>query len=134
MTMRPSPTITPLTEPYWTTLGQGRLSFQRCTECGNGWLPPREHCPRCLSEQWRWETAGGTGKLISWVTYHVPYHPYFEDKLPYRVAVVELDEGPRMIAALPDAETPLTVDEPVTLHVAHDGDQPLAVFHPAESQ
>ena len=128
MTGRPHAEITPESEPYWRTLGEGELSFQRCRTCGNAWLPTRSECPRCLSPDWDWERSSGNGRLISWVVYHTSYHPFFEDKLPYTVGVVELDEGPRMIAGVIDAPETLRIDQKVVLRAETDDGQPLAMF------
>lgn len=124
---RPAPEVSPLTEPYWTALAAGRLEFQRCPACGHAWLPARAECPGCLAEGPRWEQAGGAATLVSWVTYHRAYHPFFEDKLPYRVAVVELAEGPRLIAALAEDVDPV-IDMPLVLDVVVEDGLGLAVF------
>jgi len=110
------PTITPVSEPYWTSLRCGRLKFQSCS-CGHKWLPPRAECPSCLNTDWQWVEAEGTGKLISWVVYHVAYHASLNDRLPYNVALVELDEGPRLITNILDASDGrgLSGDAPVVL-------------------
>ena len=81
---------------YWAALAEGRLTLQRCA-CGLCWMPPRAACPTCLGSHWTWETAHGGGHLKSWVIYHVAFHDAFRDRLPYNVALVELDEGVRLI-------------------------------------
>ena len=96
----PVPEITPLNEPYWTGLAAGKLQYQRCQRCAHAWLPAREDCPNCLHADWSWQTASGRAKLISWVRFHIAYHPAFKDRVPYNVAVVELEEGPRLISNL----------------------------------
>jgi uncharacterized protein len=96
----PLPEVTPLTAPYWTGLAEGRLLHQRCARCGHAWLPAREECPRCLAADPNWVESTGAGRLISWVVYHQPMHEYFADRVPYRVAVIELAEGPRLISSL----------------------------------
>lgn len=111
MTAAPLPEVTPLTEPYWQGLAAGRLLHQRCAQCGNTWLPAREECPRCLAAEPEWTESAGTGRLISWVVYHQSPHPYFADTVPYTVAVIELDEGPRLISSLV-SDNP-TIDAPV---------------------
>jgi len=93
------PDIDPVSAPYWSALAEGRLTFQACG-CGHRWLPARERCPACLGTAWVRETAAGGARLVSWVVYHVAYHPAFADRLPYVVAVVELDEGPRLIGGV----------------------------------
>jgi uncharacterized OB-fold protein len=89
-------------DAYWRMLGEGRFQFQRCARCGHAWLPPREDCPSCWSPEWRWQTASGRGRLVSWVVFHTAFHEAFEKRLPYNVALVELDEGPRLISNVVD--------------------------------
>lgn len=98
-TALPQPDITALNKPWWDALAAGALTFQSCA-CNHKWLPPRAHCPICLSSDWRWTTASGHGTLLSWVVFHVSHHEAFAGRLPYNVAVVELAEGPRMISAV----------------------------------
>lgn len=114
---------------YWQEMQHGRLVFARCRRCDNAWLPPRAECPSCLEADWVWEEASGRGKLISWVVYHVAYHPAFEDRLPYNVAIVELDEGPRLITNLTDIDiTAPAAEAPVELAIEEDGGLALARF------
>ncbi|HLU01871.1 MAG TPA: OB-fold domain-containing protein [Advenella sp.] len=92
------PDINDCNRPYWESLAHGSLTFQTCARCGHNWLPPSRCCPGCLSTSWSWSKAAGRGKIISWVVYHVAYHPAFKDRLPYNVALIELQEGPRLIS------------------------------------
>lgn len=120
---------TPLTAPYWDALDAGRLDFQRCEGCGNAWLPPREECPRCLGAAWRWEAASGRGRVISWVVYHVALHEAFASRLPYNVAVVELEEGPRLITNLVGLDgRDVRIEAPVELVVEREGGLAMARF------
>lgn len=112
----PLPERSPLTEPYWASLEAGELQFQRCRACGNAWLPARSECPRCLKADWAWTPASGRAKLVSWVVYHTVYHPFFADKIPYNVALVELEEGPRLISSVLDAEE-LQIEHPLKLQI-----------------
>jgi uncharacterized OB-fold protein len=136
MSSFPAPERTELTTPYWEALDRGELAFQRCSECSNAWLPARAECPRCLAPQWRWENASGRGRLVSWVVYHRSYHPAFADRLPYNVAVVELDEGPRLISNITGIQggEGLVADMKLQLHVENDGDVRLARFVIAQGQ
>ncbi|MBC7378904.1 MAG: OB-fold domain-containing protein [Burkholderiaceae bacterium] len=112
----PAPEVTELTHPYWDALGHGKLLFQRC-ECGHAFLPARHECPSCLSDVLAWEQASGRGKLVSWVVYQIAYNDAFKHRLPYNVAVVELEEGPRLITNMVDAHEALACDAPVQLVV-----------------
>ena len=88
----PLPIRTELTAPYWDSLQQGQLSFQKCRRCGHAWLPARTECPSCLHDDWHWAPASGRAKVVSWVVFHIAYHKAFESRLPYNVAVIELQE------------------------------------------
>lgn len=133
-TTMPAPERDALNTPYWDSLAHGTLSFQRCGACGHAWLPARSECPGCLADQWRWEKAGGSAKLISWVVYHVAFHPAFANRLPYNVAVVELDEGPRLISnvvGVADAET-LKIDQRLRLVVEDESGTAVPRFTPTD--
>jgi uncharacterized OB-fold protein len=131
MTEMPLPTVTPMTEPYWTGLAAGELRHQRCGACGNAWLPAREECPGCLSDDWEWQAASGRGRIISWVVYRQAFHPAFADRLPYNVAVVELDEGPRLITNILGAEDDLAIERPVVLEIEQESGVSVPRFRPA---
>ncbi len=123
----PAPEVTELSRPYWDALREGHLVFQRCN-CGNAWLPARRHCPVCLAPDPRWERASGKGILLSWVVYHIAYHPAFEDRLPYNVALVQLAEGPRLLTNIIDGHEPLTGDAAVELAIQWEDNTALARF------
>lgn len=127
---RPVPDRSDLDDIFYDALSEGRLIFQQSAH--NAWLPPRGEDPVTLSTEWEWVEATGDARLISWVTYHTAYHPYFEDKLPYQVAVVELAEGPRMIAPLDTCGEGLLIEMPLRLDIRQDGGQWLPVFVPVE--
>ena len=125
----PLPDVTELTKPYWDALDQGHLSFQRCN-CGHAWLPARRECPSCLAATSRWETASGRGRIVSWVVYHSAYHDAFKDRLPYVVALVELDEGPRLISNFLGPRETLRKDLAVSLRIEREQGIALARFAP----
>lgn len=127
----PGPELTELNQPYWDALKAGRHSFQRCQHCGHAWLPARAQCPDCLGQDWSWQTASGRARLISWVVYRMAYHPSFAKRLPYTVAVVELEEGPRMMSNIVgvDAST-LEIDMPLRMVIEDEGDMAVARFTP----
>lgn len=114
---------------YRASLARGRLSFQRCT-CTEAWLPPREQCPRCLRADFHWEEASGKATLVSWVVYHRAYDDTFADRLPYCVAVVELDEGPRLVSNVVGAADleALQIEQPLQLHIELERGVPVPRF------
>ena len=123
----PLPEETPLSQPYWDALRQGRLTFQRC-RCGHAWLPPRAECPECLAAEWDWTQASGQGRVISWVIYHHAYHEAFKERLPYNVALVELDEGPRLITNIVNPDAGIAAEKPVALKIEDEHGVALARF------
>jgi len=131
----PAPPVDELTRPFWDGLTAGELRFQRCRQCGNAWLPQREECPRCWNDQWAFEASSGRGTLVSWVVYHKAYHPYFEDKIPYNVSVVELEEGPRLLTnVVTDDQGTLHIGQHVELLIQDEAGFALARFRPAAGE
>lgn len=131
MTEVPLPVVTPLNAPYWDGLAQGELRYQRCGRCANAWLPAREECPRCLADDVSWEASSGRGRTISWVVYHTAVHPSFAERLPYNVAIVELDEGPRLITNILAAEEQLAIEQPVVLRIEQESGVSIPRFVPS---
>lgn len=123
----PTPEINDTNRSYWRALREGRLVIQRCA-CGHAWLPARTECPACLAEDPPWVPASGRGTLYSWVVYHTAYHPAFADRLPYNVALVELEEGPRLLTNIVAAADDLVAGAPVELSVEWQDDTALARF------
>jgi uncharacterized protein len=95
---KPIPVASVESKPYWEALRQHRLVMQRCDSCGRFWFPPSVHCPHCTSAESTWTPLSGRGKVFSYVVYHRVYHPGFANEVPYTVALIELEEGPRMIS------------------------------------
>jgi uncharacterized OB-fold protein len=86
----------PLTEPFWQAAASGELLVQRCRSCGHHQLYPRPHCLACESNGLSWHTSDRTGTAYSVTRVHLALA---EDvSPPYPVALVELDEGPRVLA------------------------------------
>jgi uncharacterized OB-fold protein len=93
---KPIPVPSQESQPYWDGLRERKLMMPRCDDCQHHWFPPSLLCPRCNSDRWTWTTMSGRGRIFSYVIYHRVYHPGFAQDVPYAVAVIELDEGPRM--------------------------------------
>lgn len=97
---KPLPVPTPESEPFWEGCRRHELLLQRCGACGSLWFPPAALCANCLSDSWSWSRTSGRGTVYSFVVFRRVYHPGFTDEVPYVVAVVELEEGPRLPTAL----------------------------------
>ncbi len=99
---RPPPVVTGDNEGFWSAAEEGRLVVQRCAGCRALHHPPRPMCPDCRSVDLGWEQAVGTGVVYSYALLHHPQHPAFE--YPVVAALVDLDEGVRLVTNLVDVE------------------------------
>lgn len=99
----PTPTVTPETAPFWRAAAEGRLVLQSCDSCGTVIWYPRSVCPMCSSRSLVWQEATGVGRIYSFTIVHRGQGEYGESN-PYVLAFVELDEGPRIITNILDAE------------------------------
>lgn len=99
MRILPQPDV--LTEPYWEGARLGQLRLQHCVACAAVWHPPLPCCPACHGTAIEWRASSGRGTLYSFTVAHHPVHPAVVDEVPYLVALVDLDEGPRVISGLP---------------------------------
>jgi uncharacterized OB-fold protein len=112
---KPIPIPSPETEFFWEKVRQHELWIQRCKDCGHNYFYPRPLCPKCLSRNVEWFKASGRGTLYSYMINHRPA-PGFEEEAPYAIAVVQLEEGPRMMTNIVGIEnTPekLVLDMPL---------------------
>ena len=98
----PSRTVRPMrnrdTEFFWEGAAAGELRIQRCNGCGALRHPPGPVCPACHATDQGHVVSEGRGRVYSYVTHHAPQVP--GKQLPLLLAVVELDEGVRMIGEL----------------------------------
>lgn len=97
---KPMPAISSLNRPYWDALKQHQFVMPKCHACEEIWYPPTPFCPRCWSREFSWEQLSGRGTVNSWVVFHQAYFTSFKEDLPYNVAEVELEEGPRLLTNL----------------------------------
>lgn len=101
---RPLPQPTTETAAYWAAAKDQRLVIQRCTDCGACQFYPRAFCVSCLSDKTQWIDAGGQGHIYTFTISRIAPSPAFESRLPYVVALIDLDEGVRMLANILDAD------------------------------
>ena len=89
-------------QPYWEGIAQGELRIQRCDACSRAVFYPRAICPHCHANQLSWIVASGKGTIYSYTVAHQAFGQ-FAAQAPYIVAIVELDEGVRMMTRVIDA-------------------------------
>lgn len=84
---------------YRAAIEHGGLVVQTCASCGQTSHPPRTYCPRCFSVEHRFDPVSGRGTAYSFTVSHYSVEPYWKERLPFTTVVVELEEGPRVVAA-----------------------------------
>ena len=116
ITSKPYRVQTPFTTYYWEHADRGELLLQRCNHCGRHQFYPRSICSHCWSEDLGWVQALGTGRIWTFTVAHQPGHPAWTEEAPYVIAVVELEEGVRMLTNIVDCDpNQVTVGQRVRL-------------------
>jgi len=83
---------------FWEGCKRHELILKECLSCGMHRFVSRLFCPRCQAEETRWVKGSGKGEVYTYTVMHQPYHPAFAPDLPYVVAIIELEEGVRLIS------------------------------------
>ncbi len=127
---RPRPALTQDNRFFFEGAKQHKLLIQQCSNCGALRHPPRPSCARCQSFEWGTVTASGRGTIYSFVVNHYPQVPAFD--YPLVVALVELEEGTRLVANVADiTRGTVAIGMPVVAGFeSFDDDLTLPVFRP----
>lgn len=131
----PAPAVNPETAEFWAATAAGQLLLKRCLDCGAVIWYPRAICPQCSSMRTRWFAASGRGRVYSY-TVNYRAEGAYQDCAPYVLAYVELDEGPRLMTNIVEADSAdLAVGLPVevTFHDTGAGSA-LPRFRPAKGE
>jgi hypothetical protein len=124
---KPLPTITPANRPFWDSVKAHKMQLPKCKQCNKFHAPPREFCPHCLSEEFEWKAVSGRGEVLSFAVMHQPYTKAFAKDVPYNYAVVQLDEGPRLVSNVLGPHEQIRVGEKV--EVVYDDVTPEITLH-----
>ena len=130
---KPVPTPDEESQPFFDAAQRGVLMVRRCSSCGAFQAPVVESCPECLRDDLAWVEVSGRGTLFTFGVMHQNYHPGFTAELPYNVAVVELEEGPRLntnVVGAPNEQLEVGMALEVTFEDAGEGVR-LPKFRPA---
>jgi uncharacterized OB-fold protein len=133
----PAPQISPhpVAAPFWEAAARRELVLPFCEACEAFFFYPRVICPRCGSRDVAWRPATGRGRVHTFCIHHQSALPGFRDAVPFVSAMVELEEGPRLMTFLvgvkPDP-TAIRCEMPVEVAFTEleDG-QMLPVFRPS---
>lgn len=132
MNGKPVPKPDPETAPFWDAAAVGILKIQKCGGCDEHIFYPRLICPTCMSDRLEWVAVSARARIHALTVVHRAAAP-FRDDLPFAVAIVELEEGPRMMTrVLTDTPEALRIGDPVRVHFVPQADgPPLPFFQPA---
>jgi uncharacterized OB-fold protein len=130
---RPDPTPNTTSAKFWNSAAHGVLQLQYCRACDRSIFYPRERCPYCWSAALVWREATGRGVVASYTIAHRPGHPAFAGDAPFVIALIDLEEGPRMLSNVVgcDCDT-VRIGLPVTVHWTERGEFTLPQFAPSE--
>lgn len=119
-----------VSRPYWEAAARGELALQRCSGCGRFQHPPRPFCTGCGGEP-TFVTVRGTGTVYSYTVVRRALLPELRAHVPYVLALVDLDEGPRLITIIRDVD-PDHAAIGLAVRVAFEqvGQATLPVFRP----
>ena len=132
---RPLPQIDePDTGEFWRRTRDGHLSYQQCGDCSGIVFYPRNHCTHCLGDALQWKPASGRATLYTFSVVRQSYHPFFRSRVPYAVAWVDLEEGPRLlsnIVGVMDPAAELSIGQRLVLEWEQHEELSIPLFRPA---
>lgn len=100
----PVPAVNADSAPYWEGARNDKLLLQQCSDCGTLRFFPRYLCTECGSDNTDWVEAAGRGTVHSFTVVHRAAFPEFQERTPYVVALIDLEEGPRMMTNIVGAD------------------------------
>jgi uncharacterized protein len=130
---RASPELRGFARTYWEAAARGELRLPRCVACTTFAWPPRPRCPACGSDRIDWVRTSGRGVVHTFTVVHQASDPDFRARVPYVVAMIDLDEGVRLLGNVVDcAVDDVGIGMPVAVACAPAGEGvAVPVFRPA---
>ena len=122
----------PVSEPFWKALSEGRLEIPFCVQCGFPHFYPRKWCPKCWSEDLSWREVEGVGNIWGMTTVHLAFQGVPDSDIPYTAIFVDLDAGIRMPGRLSPQSGAAAVGTRVRLMFADDPARDLPTFAAAD--
>lgn len=113
MSEKPLPMVDEDSQPFWEATHRGDLLLKHCSACRQYHFFPRAICPHCHSDAVTWAPSKGAGSIYSFTVARRPAGPAFTDDVPYVVALVQLDEGPRIMTRIISSPEAVRIGMPV---------------------
>ena len=125
----PPPAFDADTKPFWEAAREKRLLIKHCDACARPFFPPRYLCPFCWSEKTSWTESSGAGTVYSYTVMQRAPSPEFAKHVPYVIALIDLAEGPRVMAnIIGDGALATAVGDRVTVCYEDRGDWKVPQF------
>jgi uncharacterized OB-fold protein len=102
--LRPTVHPSPESRPFWEAASRGELVIPRCRRCEQPFFYPRSTCPLCGARDLDWMTATGLGRVHAFTVQHHTTISGLRDAVPFVTAIIELDEGPRLMSFLVEVD------------------------------
>jgi len=96
------------TREFWEGTKQREFRYQQCKQCDEVVFYPRRHCPGCTGGELIWKVSSGKGTVYTYSVVRQSYHPFFRNRVPYAVAWIDLEEGPRILSNVVGGADPLS--------------------------
>jgi len=119
-----APRISKATAHFWQALAEGYFEVSGCIDCEHLSFPPKGHCPACGSGAIEWRRLSGRARLYSVTTQYFGA-TQFQGELPLTLAILDTEEGVRLLTRLLDAPADPALDQRVELVVTRYADGPL---------
>jgi hypothetical protein len=114
--MKPIPTPNADTQPFWDACNEDRLIVQTCRACGHSQFYPRALCVKCEGRDLDWRDAKLKGTVHTFTVVHRAPSPAFKEDAPYVLALIDLDDGFRMMMNIVDTpHDAITIGMPVRI-------------------
>lgn len=122
------------TREFWLATKNRELKYQKCDDCGTVVFYPRRHCTGCTGGNLSWYVASGKGTVYTYSVVRQSYHPFFRNLIPYAVAWIDLDEGPRILSnvvGVDDPSTDIEIGQRVEVEWEEHDEVCIPLFRPA---
>lgn len=127
----PVPDVDSVNRLYFEGTAAGELRIRTCKSCGHLFRFAHAWCPECWSQDLDFKVASGRGRIETFTVVHQAPYESFEDRIPYVIALVELDEGVRMMSNVVDCDPGhVRIGQPVTVTYEDRGPLKIPMFRP----
>ncbi|MDZ7830157.1 MAG: Zn-ribbon domain-containing OB-fold protein [Desulfobacterales bacterium] len=101
---KPMPVVSPWAQPFWDGTREEKLMLQKCSDCAKFIFYPRIVCPHCFSDNLEWAQSSGKGTVYSYTVVENNAPSFFQDEMPFVVALIRLQEGVQMMSNIVSCE------------------------------